>query len=494
MRNRIERFLLSPAHPILLSLYFVFRLYVFNIAGVPREDLLRPLLISILSALVLLGIFYLLVRDWQRAALLDSLVLAWFFLYGLFRTAVLASNLRLHFVSLAALWTLIAALFIVWIPSRPKRPVDLNVVTSLNLMAVILLLFPVMQWFRYTAVRVLPFTPDADVAVRIHASDSSPDIYYIILDTYGRADALEELYGYDNSAFLNGLRGLGFYVADCSQSNYSETGLSLTSALNMNYLQNIDDVFAPDKNELIQLFKLLDQNAVRRMLEDAGYTTVVYASGFYWAEWRDADVFLAPPRGPVTDFETVILLSSFARVLDDSGTVNLDDVSGENYRRRTRLVLESFATLDEIPGPKFVFMHIIAPHPPSVFDEFGNPTPPDKTDPDTGYVNMLKFINAALLPELENLINDSKNPPVILVQGDHGPYPSRRHVHMKILNAYYLPRGADRLYPSISPVNSFRVIFNEYFGTEYPLLEDVSYYPRPGRHYDFTVEPNTCGK
>ena len=40
-----------------------------------------------------------------------------------------------------------------------------------------------------------------------------------------------------------------------------------------------------------------------------------------------------------------------------------------------------------------------------------------------------------------------------------------------ILNAYYLPGADPRVfYPTISPVNSFRVVFNTYFGASLPLL------------------------
>jgi len=48
---------------------------------------------------------------------------------------------------------------------------------------------------------------------------------------------------------------------------------------------------------------------------------------------------------------------------------------------------------------------------------------------------------------------------------------------MKILNAYYLPDGgSEAIYPAISPVNTFRTIFNRYFGGNLPLLEDRSYF------------------
>jgi hypothetical protein len=65
---------------------------------------------------------------------------------------------------------------------------------------------------------------------------------------------------------------------------------------------------------------------------------------------------------------------------------------------------------------------------------------------------------------------------VIILQGDHGS-PRAKGWEMTILNAYYLPdaQGRSRLYPSISPVNSFRVIFNAYFGADLPLLPDKAY-------------------
>jgi hypothetical protein len=53
-----------------------------------------------------------------------------------------------------------------------------------------------------------------------------------------------------------------------------------------------------------------------------------------------------------------------------------------------------------------------------------------------------------------------------------------------ILNAYYFPDGEyDALYPSISPVNSFRIVLNHFFNQDYDILPDLSY---------FTTDP--CGE
>lgn len=194
----------------------------------------------------------------------------------------------------------------------------------------------------------------------------------------------------------------------------------------------------------------------------------------------------------ITEFDVVVLLSTYARILYDFGILDLTDIHAEHYRQRTRLVLNSFDELLNIPSPKFVFIHIIAPHPPFGLDEDGNNVVPNQIDDLTGYQNQAKFISKAILPQLQKLINESDKPPVIILQGDHGRLGSDPEDIMTILNAYYLPGQADQLYPSISPVNSFRVVLNSYFGTNFPLLEDVSYYSSTSGNYDFTVVPNNC--
>lgn len=71
-------------------------------------------------------------------------------------------------------------------------------------------------------------------AVRLDAhsiNNSLPDIYYIIVDGYGRSDLLKELFEYDNSTFLQFLSDRGFYVAEAAHSNYVQTSLSIASSL-----------------------------------------------------------------------------------------------------------------------------------------------------------------------------------------------------------------------------------------------------------------------
>ncbi len=156
----------------------------------------------------------------------------------------------------------------------------------------------------------------------------------------------------------------------------------------------------------------------------------------------------------------------------------------------THVILTQFA-LDRLPdipaiaGPKFTFVQIFIPHLPYVFGPDGEIMtdpgyydnslgyPANVTYEKKGYINQVQFIDKRILPVLQTIIKNSKNPPIIILMGDHGLNGNNRRTN---LLAYYLPgKGSAKLYPTISLVNSFRLIFDEYFEANYPLLPDETY-------------------
>lgn len=493
IHNSIERFLLSPVFFILFSINPVFTLYVHNVHGLLLIDLFRPLAFSFLLAFVLFLCLQRVIRHSQTSALLVTAVYFSFFNYGDVRILVGSLGIIKNDKVLAVFWLIILILLVMFICQYGKRW-DVNLISpAMNLMGAILFLFPMIRLLNFMITHAMPLEKNVDHTVQVDAYPTMPDIYYIILDGYTRSDVMMNDYGYDNSPFIDSLHGMGFYVAECSQSNYAMTSLSLSSSLNMDYLQNMSDVFQPEEDDLLYTFKLLEPNALRATLTGAGYETDAFASGFTWIEWRNADHFLSPNKEGITEFEVVVLFSSYARVLYDFSIVNLEDIHAEHYRERTRFVLDHFDELLKLPSPKFVFIHIIAPHDPFGFDENGNNVSPDKINTLTGYANQSRFIGAAIVPQIQKLIDGSANPPVIILQGDHGRLGSGPDHQMKILNAYYLPgHTPGELYPSISPVNTFRVVLNSYFGAKLPLLEDVSYYSPLTNKYDFTLISDDC--
>ena len=111
------------------------------------------------------------------------------------------------------------------------------------------------------------------------------------------------------------------------------------------------------------------------------------------------------------------------------------------------------------------------------------------------YRDQLAFLNTKLLKAVDAILENSSTPPIVVLQGDHGsrayadldrPEASYFKENLAILNAYHLPGTAhDRLYPTISPVNTFRLIFKSYFDAELDLLPDVSAWTTWRRPYRF---------
>ena len=168
--------------------------------------------------------------------------------------------------------------------------------------------------------------------------------------------------------------------------------------------------------------------------------------------------------------------------------------------------------MEDLPSPKFIFAHLVAPHPPFVFDGEGGPLTPQrpyalgdgndfliqggtKEEYVDGYRDQHRYITERLWQTIGAILSNASQPPIIVLQSDHGP---GSHLHwqlvnltdvqerLAILNCYYIPDlGESLLYPGITPVNSFRVILNHLFDSELPMLPDSSFYS-PLRHpYDF---------
>lgn len=83
-----------------------------------------------------------------------------------------------------------------------------------------------------------------------------------------------------------------------------------------------------------------------------------------------------------------------------------------------------------------------------------------------------------MLPILDEILAKSDTAPVIILQGDHGPYSLKLPVanYPAVLNALLVPE-ANRpdLYSEISPVNTFRFIFKYVLSQDLELLPDRSY-------------------
>jgi len=236
-KNRISAF------PFLFALYPGLALTAHNLSEMDLSDSYRSVVISLLFTGLLLIALNFRLRNWVRSALVTTLLMLLFFSYGhvydLLRETTLFSFPLFRHRVLAVLW---AGLFVsgYWYLSHKIQHSN-NLVPTLTIVALAALAVPAWNIVAYQS-RAAEFeevqSTGQEPASRPLSGDDDldlPDIYYIILDGYSRDDYLLEYFDYDNSPFLTWLTEQGFYVAQCSQSNYAQTRLSLASSLNMDY-------------------------------------------------------------------------------------------------------------------------------------------------------------------------------------------------------------------------------------------------------------------
>ena len=533
--TRFDLKYLSRIHPYLFATFPVLALFSVNAGEFEEELILRALLLTILAA----GVFHLTARlflgEWILASILTTSLLLFFFSYG--HIYEFMKNWHLgdwvigrHRFLLPTLSVLLV-LFLLRL-FRRRRDTAVFLPAFLGLMGVSLIAVPIFSLVGYMFSKNLApkFSSDPSLVHESLASDSiaetRPDIFYIILDGYARGDTLEAIYNVDNDPFLDSLRNKGFYIADQSLSNYMTTLKSLTASLNMSYLDVLADDYdlnLKSNDPFVQLFR---HSQVRSFLEERGYQMVAFDSGWPRTRIKDAAIYLQTDdqaQAPafmswyVNEFELLLLRTTILRPYIDlktreiGETSRLDSYLYQNHRQR---IHSTFQLLEEIPtwdGDYFVFAHIISPHPPFIFGpdgqvltppwEFtihdGSDFPGTREDYITGYSAQIRYINKLVLILITQLISDSENPPIIIIQGDHGPRAfmdwesvdqTDVQESMSILNAYFVPDqiGID-FYESISPVNSFRVLFNQYFDADYTLLEDHSYYTTDSNPYNFII-------
>lgn len=254
------------------------------------------------------------------------------------------------------------------------------------------------------------------------------DVLLVIADAYGGQAVLEEFYDFDNSEFLTDLKDQGFAVPYGVVANYSHTSLSVPSLLQMEYVAEASTLSDAD---LVELFKILGgDSSFKEILSESGYTTVYVESGWLGtqcsqsidicvdAPWPDETLYDITYRTLLRDapgFETGL---SFMRGAQHS----MEWLSNE---------LEAYLTNGR---PDFIYVHILAPHPPLFLDAncVGDPSaemsgfvigkPGLSADEiekrKSAYVDQVLCVNTVLTKVAAQVVT---NDAIALFVGDHGP-------------------------------------------------------------------------
>ncbi len=511
-----------PYHSIIISIYPILYLYAKNIVFIPLEYILRSAAWSLGVTILLLIGFRLILKEWQKAGATCSLLLILFYSFGHLANLLIgwaANNaLEFHISILIGIWLAIFFLlsFIIFRSEIAKKSIQF-----LNIVSGVLILFPLMTVISTMVVLKSNEQSKDEILSQIRGERSAeesmreltpsgfPDVYYIVLDGYGRDDILKEFYEYDNSDFIHALDERGFFVVKSSRSNYLNTTYSLNTSLNLFYFHEVPTrIFRQARYNL-------QTNYMGDFLRKQGYQIVVFDSGTGDTNNQYADVFLSPiskseqTEQLVNPFEQLLLRTTMGLLLLQGESLGQDGektndlvISSINQeldvrRERIRYALSHLPDYASVEGRYFIFAHLYLPHYPFLFGPDGEELQYHENvnlywyevEPESYieyYTYQIDFLNQAVLDTVDQILTDTVKPVIIILQSDHGdekyidwdaPTAQGVNIRSAILNAIYFSDGSyDSLYRTMTPVNTFRVTLNHWFGTQFPILPDKVFF------------------
>jgi hypothetical protein len=454
---------LSLAYPALLGVACVFSLYADTPVSLPQT--FRALAVAVGAA----GVVQLVLSLVLRSALAGALGATFLVLWVMFGWILLAP------LTAVVVWE--------WLRLRLSRTRRL---TAPSLAAFLHSAGPPVATALLTAAVAVGIINGAIGLPRLPAATAptavavdGPDVFVVLLDAYARGDTLAE-FGYNNNPFLDGLKQRGFQVAEHSRSNYSRTGLTLASMFNMAHVADIPALSSRPEgyNQQHRLVgdTLHAGNPALDELHRSGYETFYIPSRAAQYAVEPVEHMLAGTE--LDNFEvylvTKTIIGPLLRTLAPTALY-------DQQRDRTR---DSFATLARIasepaPRPRFVFAHLMTPHPPFVFDRDGGTPPLPPCYPGTcgildpprdlelyrsRYVDQLAYTNELVLAAVDAIIA-AQSDAVVVLMSDHGSRLVFSDFAESTRNLMAIRADRIQVPDTMTPISLFPLLFNAYLGT-----------------------------
>ena len=519
--QKLPKFSAHLIHPFLFICIPIVFLFSRNVGELDVYLLIRPLFVAIFILCISLLFLRLLIKDFSKITLTVSVSIVMFFSYSLikeyiqyvfeFDPHIYAAILTAMFISIICMFCYYK-IFSMSVCSSVHKFLNIMAATTLSISLV-----SVVSAYVETPITVPAFLPDPVSPITVPQAVGNkrfPDIIYIILDRYPNKHVMEKYIKYDNSLFIEEMVERGFFVENKAYANYVHTSLSLAATLNMRYLNELSEIYGRKTENEKPLNDMMQDHSVQRVLRLQGYQYV--HMGSWWAPTRFnvfADLNFDGGRRWITRFESVLLQ---ATPLEDAWKLPARLRGLPRYEEECDRVRRKIEFLKNVGGrqqPTFVFAHFLVPHDPIKFDAGGrciDGASPNKREEREafrqGFVGQVEFINKAIIEIFDRQMQNNPNETIFIIQADEGPRPLRPRLEgsdefnwetatsdeiiMKfgILNLLFLPkRDYENFSQFMTPVNTFRIIFNEIFGAELPLLENRAYINKNKKNvYDFT--------
>jgi len=479
-------------HPFFFGVFTTIFLFAFNIHIVKFQDLVLPFLIIITTIVVLTIPIRFVLKNSKKTAFIITISLIIFFSYGHFYEIV--ENIS-HKILLPIFFILFIAGIIYFI--KTKRTLD-NATKIVNGIGFVIIIISVINIGVYLIdTEQVGIVNEIDneqlVGNGLYEYEKYPDIYYIILDGYAGSESLKKTFEFENNEFRDFLISNNFYVPQHSHANYPHSYQSLASSLNMKYINEIESENLQKRTDVA--YQMIENNLVMNNFKSKGFEIINVYSG--WGPTRDmniSDINLCDEYRGLVDSELFSMVLNKS-VLDPFFVKLFED-------DRKDLIMCHFSKIKNAHSitekPIFLFAHITIPHGPYVFGPNGESITPESLQlgenvvdlgnnkvNKAGYLGQLKFTNKLATDMIENILLNYENPPIIVIQGDHGSgeIPGWNKLEKEGLQerhsnfvAILVPNSEKEIfYETITPVNIFRIILNNYFGETLPLLDDKMY-------------------
>ena len=511
-------------HPFLIAFFPIMAIYSVNIGLIQLEQFIFPTILIVGSALLFFLCLKYILKNGKKAALIVTLAFIIFFSFG--HIYNMLNQVSIGDTDLGSNRTLLP-IFVIsfgigsFLIIRTKRTLD-NATSIVNTISIVFITVIVamvgIETFgcdecliqqTYSLGIFSNQIMDSPLYFEEHSfsvseSDSLPNVYYIILDGYPRNDVLKKHLDFDNSEFINFLKQREFYVAENSYSNYSLSSTSIPATMNMNYINFLADELGEDSRSYDPLlgkdFGLYADNQVIKNFKSMGYKVAKIGSvPMYLHEIPLADLSSC--------YKSIHLMDN--RLFDTVARTSMIGYFIERWSEdlQRQIILCAFEELPKISSyyeePVFVWSHIMLPHFPLIFGANGEPVTPGEsllvmnnphvfegTDSSWNikqqFLQQLQFANKKSMELVDKILENEKQS-IIIIQSDHGSAfdvnlhdPTDDDVHQRLsnINAIYFPDEKPReiLMNDTTNVNTFRIVFNSYFGSDYDILEDRIYW------------------
>jgi hypothetical protein len=348
-----------------------------------------------------------------------------------------------------------------------------------------------------------------------------PDLQIVVLDAYGRDDVIQSYYGYDNQPFLNTLRSKGFSVATRSHANYTQTVLSVASMLNFKPVEQLKKANDVDLAGVVT--NTIDDAILWQTMRKLGHKIISVPSGTNLTAMPTADLTFASSANIVMSYQVETALRLLIERTPLSLLSLVDESNVRTHRQQLRDVFRFWEMSTELTEAKATFVHVLAPHPPFVFDANGGPVQPDgrtftlldgknlveqigKDKYRAAYVAQLQAINAKVLSTISTIDANPHRDTITVIVGDHGPrmnldWASSKGTDMdEVKGTLMAVRVPERYKTAIgdidkcSPLILLHRIATKIYGAQIPPVDDFSYYSTLNEPFTFVPMTNPTGR